>query len=394
MNVLIFGGGDLQVSLINKAVKLGYKTIVIDPDENAVGKELATHFYTIPGNDFESTVKICKKHCVNGIVTAATDKPLIMMARIAAEFGFKFPTVKSINNTIKKNILKDILQKNRIPSAKFVKWFKKDGVDFELLKYPLVLKPTDNSGSRGIIFVEDKQSLLKNIENTFSETKEDFILIEEYQYGEEISVEGIVYNKTFHLIQITDKTITPPPNTVELAHIQPSKYCYLSKKISSLLTTTTIRLGLDNCPIHAEIKVLNDELSIIEIGPRLGGDYITSHLVPMSTGVDIETEYLKLVMGSTPYFTPVLNKAAGIRYLEFPVGNVIDSFDFDKIKCNKNIVLFEYKIGVGMKIPKITNSLNRYGFYILESNNRTKLMNLINKMHNQINKKVVYRDRN
>ena len=107
----------LQISLIKTAKKLGYYTIVVDPDQNAIGKNVADQFIVVSGTDFEKNLGIAVVQQIKGIVTAATDKTLIMMARISEKLGLPFPSEEAIYNTINKFELKKILKKNRIPCA-------------------------------------------------------------------------------------------------------------------------------------------------------------------------------------------------------------------------------------------------------------------------------------
>ena len=81
--MLIFGGSDFQLSLIKQCKSMGFYTVVIDPNPNAIGKEYADAFEIVGGQDFEGTCKVVEEYNINAITTAATDKPLVMMARIA-----------------------------------------------------------------------------------------------------------------------------------------------------------------------------------------------------------------------------------------------------------------------------------------------------------------------
>ena len=108
-NILIFGGGPLQLSIIKRVKKLGLKSIVIDPDKNASGKIIADEFFTVSGDDFETTKQIAEKYRVKGIVTSATDKPILMMCRIAEALKLKFPSYSSCETLLDKAKFKSFL---------------------------------------------------------------------------------------------------------------------------------------------------------------------------------------------------------------------------------------------------------------------------------------------
>ena len=117
---MIFGGGELQLSLIKTAKKMGFSTIVIDPDENAPGKDISDLFFVVSAEDYQSTLEIAKNHKVKGLVTTATDHPIIMMAKIASELNLRFPTLESVSTILDKAAFKKVLQKSNIPCSKAI----------------------------------------------------------------------------------------------------------------------------------------------------------------------------------------------------------------------------------------------------------------------------------
>ncbi len=93
-NILVFGGGELQLSIIERAKILGFHTIVIDPNPNAIAKNTADTFLVVEGNDYNKTKNIAEKYKIKGLVTAATDNPVLMMSKIANELHLPFPLLK------------------------------------------------------------------------------------------------------------------------------------------------------------------------------------------------------------------------------------------------------------------------------------------------------------
>ena len=94
--ILIFGGGENQLTLIKSAKERGYYTIVIDPNENAPGKLEADAFEIVAPKDFIGTCKVVEKYNVNGIATAQMENPLLLMAQVAEKYNFIFPTVAQL----------------------------------------------------------------------------------------------------------------------------------------------------------------------------------------------------------------------------------------------------------------------------------------------------------
>ncbi len=380
-NVLIFGGGTLQLSIIERAKQLGYYTIVIDPDGNALAKGIADQFIVVHGDDFETTKSIAIRNNVEGIVTTATDKPILMMCRVAEEIGLIFPSYKSCNILLDKGKFKEFIKEIFLPHANGYLFESIQEVDNDLFHYPVIVKPVTNSGSRGVLKCDNKKYLFEIINQTLEFCKDGSFIIEEFIEGEEISVEAIVFKNTVYIIQITDKIVTAPPYNVELGHIQPSKYLYLKNEISKLLQKVVDSSGLNNCAIHPELKVNNDGITIIEIGPRLGGDYITSHLVPLSTGTNMEEVAINIAT-NTKFVIKRKEMTSMISYLNFPskseIKNVISEEEL--IEKWEGLISYKCSLSIGEQTQTITNSLNRYGHYILQAKTKSRLLELNKKV--------------
>src|SRR5699024_6969030 len=121
------------------------------------------------------------------------------------------------------------------------------------------------------------------------------VLIQEYLIGDEVSVEVIVDKNEIHILTITDKITTGAPHFVELGHSQPSILDDIIKnKISNVAKNAIKSLGINTGPVHVEIMVTDSGPKIIELGARMGGDFISTHLVPNSTGIDYMKNVVKL----------------------------------------------------------------------------------------------------
>jgi biotin carboxylase len=374
-NLLIFGGGLLQLSIINRAHLLGYKTIVIDPDENAPGKDVCDIFIQVAGNDYDKTLEIAKKYRVKGVVTAATDKPILMMCKIAKELSLPFPSYTSCETVLDKGKFKKFLQKHNLPHAQGDEYVGQIDIQSLNINYPVIIKPVMNSGSRGVIKCNCINELSKSIEETLQHCNDARYLIEEFIEGDEISVEVLVQNNKVHILQITDKIVTEPPYNVELGHIQPSKYEFLRPNIETILQKVVDESGLNNCALHPELKISGEKITIIEIGPRLGGDFITSHLVPLSTGVNIEDLLIKISVGKKITYQTE-NHASMVTYFNFPEGNkIINTITEQEVLEKFKIVKeFSFKLNIGDYTRQITNSLNRYGEFIIKGKCKKKLL--------------------
>jgi len=223
--ILIFGAGLNQYLLVKAAKELGITSVVLDPDPDAPGKELADFFYRVAGSDYETTKAIALRHQVHGLCTTQMEKPLRLMARLAKDISLPFHSPEVVERCLDKWLMKQVFIRNAVPCAKG-KLFIRDQVvtekDLIDMNFPIVLKPKDATSSQGVFRVENFEEIKKyeSITRTFSRNGE--LIIEEFLDGPEYSIEAITYHGQTNIIQYTKKFITPFPHTVEMAHLQPA----------------------------------------------------------------------------------------------------------------------------------------------------------------------------
>jgi biotin carboxylase len=365
----IIGASYLQLPLVLKARELGIETHCFAWEEGAVCKEFADFFYPISVTDKEKVLEVCKLVEINGITTIATDLPGPTIAYVASKLGLIGNTLETALNTTNKDLMRNILKdaKINIPGYQSISNVKEF---LNNLNYPLIVKPVDSSGSRGV-----------NKINSFSDFKAAFevavrysivkkVIVEEFIEGDEVSVEGLSINNKHSFVTITDKVTTGAPHFVELSHHQPSQ---LSQSIQTEILKTTKAsldaLNINNGASHTELKIdKHGNAYVIEVGARMGGDFIGSHLVELSTGYD----YLKAVINialnihSAQDITPKFLKYAGVYFLckenerLLPYFKCKNSFDVAKEILSTNLV-------------NIKNSNDRSGYLIYRSVNKIEL---------------------
>lgn len=368
--VLIFGVGPLQESIIGRAKKMGLYTVGIDPCADATCKDCVDAFEVVPGQDYEGHCEVVEKYGIDAIVTTATDKPLVMMARIAEKYGFPFYSVETAQWSTDKFQMKQRFMEGGVPCAKGR--LVKSVSEVEDFEYPIIIKPRDNSGSRGVKLCRSKEELKASMSEALEVSKLDTVLVEEFIEGPEYSIEGLHHDGKSEVIQFTEKKTTEFPYNVELGHIQPANISEENKqKIREIVLKIGKALNFENCPSHTELKINERGIFVIETSPRLGGDYITSTITPLSTGVNLEDELLKISLGESINPRPNAVQYAGIRFFAFQEGRVVKHTPDTKfVKSWPHVVDFSFSLKEGDTVNQITSSLNRYGQLILLADNR------------------------
>lgn len=388
-SVLIFGVGELQLSIIKRAKLMGLFTVGIDPCEDAFSRSECDAFKVVGGQDYEGTLAIAKKFNISAIATAATDKPLVMMARIAKELNLPFYSVETAEWSTDKFQMKRRFIKGGVPCAQGRLIHSVD--EAKDLYFPVICKPRDNSGSRGVKLCRNLQELQECVDEALQYSKLDTVLVEEFIEGREFSIESLHYDGKSEVIQFTEKETTEFPYNVELGHKQPAN---LTEEQKQFIRDIIVKIGetmkFENCPSHTELKINDRGIFVIETSPRLGGDFITSTLTPLSTGINLEDQLLHIALGEkVDTTTNRVEKASGVCFFSYPRGMVKSISDkISEVFSWPNISNFELRLKVGDIITPITSSLNRYGQFIVCGNSREEIDVLIENYERRINKLI------
>lgn len=374
--IMILGAGILQVPAIEKAKEMGLEVVVVDINPTAVGFNIeGISKEVISTIDTPKILKAAKRHHINGIMTMASDMPMRSVAAVSREMGLVGISEDTALKATNKAFMRDALKENKVPIPLYFRVQEKtrfiDAIkNIRELGYRCIVKPTDNSGSRGVDLITDTSNLDKVYEYTMANSRSGEIIVEEYMEGPEVSVETIALEGQIHIIQITDKLTTGAPYFVEMGHSQPSLLGEETKrKIVEIAIAANKAIGIENGPAHTEIKVTQNGPRIVELGARLGGDCITSHLVPLSTGVDMVESCIKIALGEKPDLKPKWNKGAAIRYLNPMQGIVKNISGIAETESMEGIVQVVIVHGVGEHIGETKSSLDRAGFIISKGEN-------------------------
>lgn len=367
--LLIIGASVLQLPAIKKAKELGHVVAVADYNPSAIGIPYADRYYNASTIDVEAICDVAKDFRPDGIMTLATDMPMRSIAAATTLLGLPGISMDTAIKTTDKWEMIKAFKEHDVESPWFYIIEGENDWDFvrKRITSPCVLKPTDNAGSRGVILVETIQKLDEAYQYSKSQSRGGKVIVEEYMRGNEVSVEVIVYKGKVHILAITDKLTTGAPYFVEMGHSQPS--CLPEKDLLEIrdLTSRAIKaVGIENGPAHVEIMQTKQGPKMIELGARMGGDCITTHLVPLSTGIDMVKATIDIALGIEPDIIPRFSKGSAIRFFKVPCG-VIESItgveSFQKIEGIKEIILNKK---VGDMVSEIHSSLDRVGFVIAQ----------------------------
>ena len=321
--LVIIGANDFQNRLILKAKEMGYETHVFAWAAGDIGERTADHFYPISITEKEQILEECRKIRPEGVCSIASDLATVAVNYVSENLGLNSNAYEATLRCTNKYEMRKAMLSHGVSTPKFVKVGAADtGVDYAAasadMEFPVIVKPTDRSGSRGITKVYSPEELAPAVEDAVSNSFEKQAIIEEYLEGDEYSCECISFHGEHHFLTFTKKYTTGAPHFIETGHMEPSDIPEeLQEGIRHEIFRALDALGITDSASHSEFKL--DEQGrcrIIEIGARMGGDCIGSDLVQLSTGYDFIRMVIDVACGRAPSFEKLGQpRTARIRFV-------------------------------------------------------------------------------
>lgn len=370
---MVLAAGLLQISVINKAREMGYYVIAVDDDPDAPGMVLADKAI-VPGGlmNEERLVTIAKEEHIDGVIHPCSEVAMNVMGRINDELHLCGISKEIAIRATNKHLMREAFEKYGAPSPKSI--LTKDEEDAwnvfcNEFDTNAILKPSRNSGSRGIAKVVkgiSKDEFVALYRRALDESRDHQVLIEQFIEGPEFSVEVIVWQGIPHVLAVTDKKTTEAPYFVELGHNQPSLYPEdIQQKLKEGAIAGCKALGLTNCAAHCELKVQNNEAYLMEIGARMGGDFISTELTHLSSGIDMVAATIDTVLGVEPNLISIDEKhGVAIRYFTPKPGKVVSIENTEALNRN-DVYDAEIYVKPGDVVREVKSSLDRSGHVIV-----------------------------
>ncbi len=368
--LLIIGASILQLPAIKRAKELGYYVGVIDYDPNAIGISLADQYFNVSTIDIDGVVKTAEEFMPDGIMTLATDMPMRSIAAACEKLGLPGISFETAVQCTDKGEMIKAFAENGVEHPWYFILSKPEELETiaDKVSFPCISKPTDNSGSRGVMLIHNQAELQEAIAYSSQNGRNGGVIIEEYMQGAEVSVEMMTLDGVPYVLNVTDKLTTGAPHFVEMGHHQPSMLDESAlEKIRDLACRAVKAVKIMNGPAHVEIMLTKDGPKMVELGARMGGDCITTHLLPLSTGIDMIEATIKIACGEKPNLEPKYHKGAAIRYLETPCGVIKEISGRDDAMSVDGIKEIAFVKNAGDMAGEIGSSTDRVGFVIAQA---------------------------
>lgn len=367
--IAVIGANYQYLSFYMQAKALGYEiySFARAKDDNPCW-EIADHHYDLAFNDKEKILDVCKKEGVRGVTSFLLESALPCVYFVAEGLGSPCNSRECQAITANKYTMREQMRKCGISIPAYQAITSKNesiGIPF-----PIIVKPADNGGSRGVTLVRNQDELKRALDRAFDYSPNQTVMIEQFIEGREFSIESISYKGKHYVLQITDKVTTEAPYFVELAHHQPAD---LNQQQWDAIKNLTLKMldafKIENSAGHTEIKMdANGIPYVIEMGPRMGGDYISSDLVRLSTGYDFVNGVLQVATGQ--FVEPVFGdqRKSGVFFLcEETKQKVLPYIE------NKEKYPFIVNADIWGDIQFVKCNSDRGGYFIYQSDEKVEL---------------------
>lgn len=375
--IAIIGASYLQNPLILKAKEMGYETHVFAWESGDIGERTADHFYPISIIEKEAILNKCREIQPDAVCTIASDLAEVTVNYVANALGLSTNSPESIGPCTNKFLMRQALEQAGVSVPKHCVLGQGEAVSLpEGMTFPVIVKPTDRSGSRGIMKLERQEDIPTALQASIDQSFEKKAIVEEFIDGPEYSCESVSFEGHHYVIAVTKKFTTDAPHFIEIGHMEPSDLTQAQlqavyREIPRALDALHITLGIS----HAEFRMGPDGMPrIIEIGARMGGDCIGSDLVMLSTGKDFLRMTIETALGLPPTLDQVCRPmAAAIRF----VFTQKDLDVIDKIRKEAPQTIIRCEIWDEVDSHAVHDSGSRHGYCLIANEDPKRLRELI-----------------
>ena len=378
--IIILAGGNDQAALMEELKHYFHgdvELILLDMVKNVKARPYADRFVQISTMDREAVLSFAKEEKIDYILTACGDQPLSTMAYVSAQMGLPcYLTEEEVRDLTNKICMKHKMVENGIPTSKHIYVDKNtQEIDISNLQFPLIVKPVDSNGSKGVKKVMNESELKPLLQEALHYSISQKAIIEEYKDGVELSVDAYVEGGIAKILCITTSNkIKENKDTFTILQSEyPPKVGYSEDNIKEIVQKIADVFELKDTPLLVQMIIGNGECNIIEFSARMGGGS-KYHLINVLSGIDIMKVYVEMVMGNKPHVNPKKQwNNALMNYIYCYPGSFAKLKNIEELK-NEGIIYsyFIYKMP-GSIIEKSNTSSDRVAAFLVVGNSSEEI---------------------
>jgi biotin carboxylase len=381
--LLIIGAGIEQIPAIVLAKKMGLHVVVSDMNPKAPGFKYADNYFLASTYDLKATVRQAihfnkTNRKINGVITVASDIPLTV-AKVAKALDLPGNSIESATLAQDKLLMKQHFKKYGVPIPFFSQVNNKSHFKKLIgnLGFPIVCKPADSRGARGVLLLNKEVDLewAYNYSKSFSPTQR--VMVEEYLEGPQISTESFIYNEFSITPGIADRNYSGLkkylPFIIENGGTTPSQLPDLDQSaIKKTAELAAAVLGIKRNSAKGDLVLTKDGPKVIEIAARISGGYFATNVIPLVTGVNLVKSIIEVALGQKPNLEELIPKKEMVliqRYFFPKAGRLKEVKGVKAVREMKFVRLFMIYVNVGDIIGDIENHPGRAGVFVVSGYN-------------------------
>lgn len=365
--LLCVGAGIYQIPGIQKAKQMGLRVIAVDGNPQAEGFALADKHYALDVLDAGAVIKVGRENSVDGVMTVASDICVPTVAAVAEALKLPGISCAAARNATNKFYMRTQFLKYKLASPKFFK----AGSLAEFLEgikgigFPVVIKPVDNAGSRGVTVVKKKSELREAFDHAVSHSRTKEVIAEEFVNGTECTIEAMTLNGQTEILGISEKKKPAGKYRVATDLIYPPKFSKkVIKEIEDLVKKAVTALEINMGPTHTEVLVTpKGKPVLVEMAARGGGFKIFSDIIPRISGVDVVEQTIRMSLGMKADITPKWRRSAVLHFFAPQPGILRKVAGLDEARSLKDVEVGLFK-KIGEEISVLATDGSRTGYAI------------------------------
>lgn len=389
--ILLLGGSAQQVVAIETAKRLGYYTVLCDYLPDNPGQYHADRFYLISTTDKVAVLEVAKWERVDGVLSYASDPAAPTAAYIAEQLGLPTNPYKSVNILCNKDKFREFLSHNGFACPTSKSYTNADAAiaDRDNFDYPIIMKPVDSSGSKGVTILNSSEDFDKAVEFAFSFSHSKRIIIEKYivrKHKYTIGGDIFIYEGKVIIWGLMNCFRDHSPNPlVPGGKIFPVLLSESDcEKVKSTLQDMVTKLGFQSGSMNVELMIdKDDKVYLIDIGPRAGGNMIPIQLSAIF-GVDIVEMSVLCAMGEKLNVQPkVVIPYCSHYVLHSDSDGIYQGIEFSD-EIEKNIFRKELYKKAGDSVEHFDNAAKALGIVFLKFSSMDEMFYKMNHMNEYI----------
>lgn len=361
------GAGINQIPLIKEAKRYGFQVIAVDMNPSAPGFYHCDLKIQESIEDYESIYVKLREMLVDGkissIMTKSYGNAIITTAYLCEKFGLPFLPLDDSRKFLNKKITKKVYTEHGILTPAIINITSKTRVTgIKQNLFPIIAKPQTGHAKMDVILLNTHEELEKFIKH---HNIQDFIF-EQFVTGDEIICAGLIHERKYYHVLMSDKKTTPQPYFADLLHTAPSKYQHLIDKTIETGRKLADAFNIQTAPIIMEFIVDKDEnLYLLEAVPEFGGEFIPDIMIPAATGFSHLGNTLKAA-SSNDFKAPAklaVNNAVAVKYITGTNG-ILTSCSTDAVKKINDIIFTRIFKHIGDKTATPSTNHDRIGVIV------------------------------